>query len=257
MKKLIPFLLVFGAGLVVAAIWVNHRLTVRFAREVEIQRLAWESKKAELESALQEARDRSADYQPLSTQSAPVAVASTVIGLDAQALLNQLIKLPVNPGQLRTLRPVLAKLEQLSQLGSPALPAIHRFLASGQDIAYAPPRSKGLRDVKTLMEAMVPPSLRFGLFDVVQQIGGAEAEVILAENVNSTGRGLELAYLAQILEGISPGKYRESVIVAAHHLLASKEATDPDALFGLLSQFGDTSYAATAQAQLIRADGKV
>jgi hypothetical protein len=257
MKRLIPFGLVFVAGLAVAALFLNSRLASRSGSDLEIQRAAWISEKAELEAALQKFRDQRAESSPQFTTSAPSPAALAGTELDPRELLNQLVKLPVKPGQARTLRPVLVKLEQLAQLGQPALPVISQFLASGQEVAYVSPDAKGSRDVQALMDALVPPSLRFGLFDVVRQIGGVEAETILVETLSGTGQGLEVAYLAQMLESMAPGKYREATIAAAHNLLANGNEADRKTLFGLLRHMGDASYAAAAQAQLIQADGQV
>lgn len=161
------------------------------------------------------------------------------------------------PGQSRALRPVLALLEQLTQIGPPALPAIRQFLASGQEVAFSPPGGKGPRDLKSLTDALVPPSLRFALFDVVHQIGGEEAETILAETLSRTGRGLEVAYLTHTLEEMAPDKYKDTALTAARNLLASGTSADRDYLFDVLRRFSDTSYVATAQAQVVQPSGQV
>ena len=49
---------------------------------------------------------------------------------------------------------------------------------------------------------LVPPSLRFGLFDVVRRIGGPDAEKLLGEMLGTTGRGVELAWLARAFPGL-------------------------------------------------------
>ena len=257
MKRLIAFLLVFGLGWTVAAVLVNRYQSARYARELETQRAAWETEKAELEAALEQARARRASSSPLPRSFGLTAPALTAAAPDPQDLLNRLASLPVAPGQGRALRPVLALLEQLTQAGPPTLPAIRQFLASGQDVAYNPPGGKGPRDVKSLTDALVPPSLRFGLFDVVRQIGGEEAEQILAETLSRTGRGLEVAYLTQVLEEMAPGKYKDTALAAARNLLASGASSDRDYLFDVLRRFSDTSYVATAQGQLVQPNGQV
>jgi hypothetical protein len=174
--------------------------------------------------------------------------------------LNQLAALKITPGQGRAMRPVLVLLEQLAQTGPRALPAIGRFLASGRDSAYGQSGGKGTRDMKSLADALVPLSLRFALFDVARQIGGEDAEKLLLETLVCTGRGIELAYLTQVLEEMAPGKYKETSLAAARNLLAGGAVSDSaerDYLYGVLQRFGDTSYAITAQAQLVQPDGKV
>jgi len=103
----------------------------------------------------------------------------------------------------------------------------------------------------------VPPSLRFALFDVVRQLGGEEAEQILAETLSRTGRGLEVAYLTHVLEEMAPGKYKDTALAAARNLLAGGAGSERDYLFDVLRRFSDTSYAATAQAQLVQPNGQV
>jgi hypothetical protein len=137
------------------------------------------------------------------------------------------------------------------------LPAISNFLATGSEVAYEtggrPPR-----DVPGMVAALAPMSLRFGLFEVVRQIGGDEAETILAASLGQTRRGVELAYLTELIEQLAPGKYRDDALSAAKGLLATTApGADRDHLFDVLKRFGDDSYIATAQAQLVQADGKV
>jgi hypothetical protein len=254
MKRLVTIILTAAAAFAAGAILVNRQQAARFERERATLQAAWDAEKADLEAALEKARARRSSPAP-----APVLVAPavSVAAPDPQALLTQLAAMQVAPGQGRALRPVLALLEQLTQLGPPALPAIRQFLASGQDVAFSPPGGKGPRDVKSLTDALVPPSLRFALFDVVRQIGGEDAEKILAETLSRTGRGLEVAYLTQVLEEMAPGKYKDTALAAAHNLLASGTASDRDYLFEVLRRFSDSSYVATAQAQLVQPSGQV
>jgi hypothetical protein len=116
------------------------------------------------------------------------------------------------------------------------------------------------------LEFASPPSLRLGLFDVLKTIGGAEAEAILAETLQTTGRGLEVAYLAKTLEEMAPNKYRDIAIAAAHELLANPPAADNGSrlddnartyLFELLTKYGDTSFAGVAAGLLVTQEGGV
>ncbi len=176
-----------------------------------------------------------------------------------QELLDELVSIQVTPGpgQARAQYRVLALLDQLAQAGPSALPAIRQFLASGRDVGYGAAGGGGRGGSRN---ALLPPSLRFGLFDVVRQIGGADSERILAACLASTGRGTELTYLAQLLEELSPSQYRDAALTAARSLLTGGKVTDPgerNTLFDVLRQFNDVSYVATAQANLVQADGKV
>ena len=123
------------------------------------------------------------------------------------------------------------------------------------------------RNLQTLRaDWVVPPSLRLGLVGVLKQIGGAESEQALAEMLNSTGRGVEVAYLAATLEDIAPGKYRDAAVAAAKELLMNPPAVDsPDRLddlsksylYGVLEFYNDASFAINAQQLLVGADGRL
>jgi hypothetical protein len=104
------------------------------------------------------------------------------------------------------------------------------------------------------------------LFDVLRRIGGTEAEKILAESLARTGRGVEVAYLTEMLQEMAPNQYRDQALAVARGLLTSTapfNATSPldrnhrDYLFGVLAFFGDTSFAGEAQTQLVRADSQI
>jgi hypothetical protein len=259
MKRLIFLLLMGGLGFAAGALMVSRQQANRHARELESQRVAWAAERAELEATLDKARAwRSASW-PLPMTVTPVAPTAAP---DPQTLLNQLAALQIapGPGQGRAMRQVLLLLEQLAQTGPTSLPAIHQFLATGQDMAYEPLGGKGPRDMKSLTDTLMPPSLRFALFDVVRQIGGEDSEKILAEALGRTGRGLELAYLTQLLEDLVPGKYKDIALAAVRSLLAnsaSSDRLDRDYLYGVLRRFNDASYVAAAQAQLVQPNGQV
>jgi hypothetical protein len=113
---------------------------------------------------------------------------------------------------------------------------------------------------------VVPPSLRLGLVGTLKEIGAPEGEQALAEMLNTTARGVEIAYLARVLEEIAPGKYREAAVAAAKELLMNPPAIDnPDQfddlsrayLFGVLEFFHDTSFAVNAQQMLVGKDGRL
>jgi hypothetical protein len=113
---------------------------------------------------------------------------------------------------------------------------------------------------------VVPPSLRLGLVGTLKEISGPEGEKALAEMLSTTARGVEIAYLARVLEEIAPGKYRDAAIAAAKELLMNPPAIDnPNQLddlsrsylFGVLEFFHDTSFAVNAQQMLVGKDGRL
>ena len=113
---------------------------------------------------------------------------------------------------------------------------------------------------------VVPPSLRLGLVGTLKEIGAPDGEQALAEMLSTTARGVEIAYLARVLEEIAPGKYRDAAIAAARELLMNPPAIDnPNQLddlsrsylFGVLEFFHDTSFAVNAQQMLVGKDGRL
>lgn len=263
--KAIPVILVAAAvGFVVAWMILSLRLDARQAALVEQQQAALLAEKNALEATLKAARSA----RPNEPLPPPARVLEPAKRPAAGEILEQLKRLNISPGPgtTRDLRQVVRHFENLIQLGPPALPDIRRFLASPQDMEYDPEGGRGPREVKTLMDGLVPPSLRFGLFDVTRQIGGAEGEKILAEALCFTGRSLEVAWLVRVLEEAAPRKYRDTSLNIAHQMLTDPATTNPagppdrfarDYLYGVLIFLGDNSFVDHAQAQLLRVDGAV
>lgn len=263
MKRLVPILILMAAAFAIGSTVAARRAAARNAAEQAAQSAAWLAEKAKLESALKRAQSRSREL-PM-----PVAAPATLNSYAPQTaslvqpdeLLQQLAALTPGSGaeNHRVMRQVLVLLEELAQVGPPALPAIRAFLASGQDVPYANPQGKGPREVAAVADSLVPYSLRFALLDVVRQIGGPEAEVILSESLQRTVNGLELAYVTQLLEELAPGRYQNVALAAARALLAAGGLPESDRhhLFSLLRRFNDATYVGAAQSQLVRADGTV
>lgn len=174
------------------------------------------------------------------------------------------LKIGPATAQTRALRLAIHNLEELISAGPAALPAIREFLARNEDLDFpsAGPARGGRGAIAD--DFILPPSLRFGFFDVIKQIGGPEAEKLLADTLEDTGRGAELAWLARTLQGMAPNKYREVALAAARELLARPflakpgsplDLNDRDHLFSVLAMYGDTGYVSAAQSQLVRPDG--
>ncbi len=255
--QIISLALAVVVGYAAAAFWVGRQHSARHATELESARAAWNAEKAALEAALNKARSRPAVVEmPVASEPMP-PVTPAAIKPDLQAILDELARLKVAANQPRAMRRVIALLEQLSDAGPAALPVISNFLATGGDVAYET-GGRAPRDLQGIAAALAPITLRFGLFDVVRQIGGDDAETVLATSLGKTLRGIELAYLTELIEQLAPGKYRDTALSAAKSLLTTTVAgADRDYLFSVLKRFGDDSYVATAQAQLVQADGKV
>src|SRR5262249_41426308 len=103
-------------------------------------------------------------------------------------------------------------LQQLEKQGAPAIPAIREFLQKNLDIVFdndADRRASGYY-----------PSLRLALLDVLQKIGGPEAEAAFLEALQSTADPLEIATLSRYLDRAAPGKYAEAASSAAREALS-------------------------------------
>lgn len=274
MKK---FLLILAGGLLGAALtalyhqWAAGEGARQRARELA----AWQAEKARLEELL----TRPLPSPPAEAPLVPRADAPAPTRM-AQEILAELRTLKISraSGVTRSRR-ALKLLEELVERGQPALPAIHGFLARFEDVDYeldvAIPATaaKGkdkdkAKDKAALLspDFIVPPSLRFGLFDVVRRIGGTAAEEALAEVLGATGRAAEVYYLARVLEQMVPGKYRDEAVATARTFLLNPlpagargplDQNDRDYLYAVLAFFGDTSLVALAQTQLVQPDGSL
>lgn len=253
-KSLLLVLFAIGLGFTCASAWFKQSLKQQqdgFSK----QQAEWLAEKSALEAALSEASGRVTTL-PGETHTRIVEITRKVSPAE---ILERLKQMKVTADQPRSGRLLGHELENLIACGPPALPDIREFLAGNEDVNYdLSGFIKSARGGKLPTEFTVPPSLRFGLFEALKDIGGADAEKILAEALVSTGRGLEVAYLARVLEQLAPGQYRAAALQAAHGLLASTaDKDDRNFLFATLTLFNDPTFAVQAQAQLIQPDGKV
>jgi hypothetical protein len=224
------------------------------------QQAAWSVEKSDLEAALASAKGRVTTV-PGATRVVEVAAKKT----SSAEILERLKTMRVVADQPRSARLLTHEFESLAESGADALPVIREFLAGNVDVDYdtgGPRRNFGPRNGQLPLDFNVPPSLRLGLLEVLKNIGGADAEKILADTLATTGRGVELAYLARALENLSPGKYRAAALAAAHELLAhpladAADKSDHFYLLATLSFLNDPSFAEQAKAQLVQADGKI
>ena len=266
MKRSLTFIVAAVAACAMTALLVSHRLNSRYEAELNAQRAAWQKERADLEAALERA-GRPARVITVPSAQATAPVVATPTKATPAELIARLAGLKVSVGttQSRVARKAIYALEELIAAGPDALPAIREFLARNEDLDLPGGQSKGGKG-GVPNDFIVPPSLRFALFDVVKHIGGADAEKLLSDTLTTTGRGVELAWLARALQDLAPNKYREAALTAARELLGRPLPTDPNSpldrndrenLFSVLAMYGDTSYAAKAQEQLIQPNGSL
>jgi hypothetical protein len=163
-------------------------------------------------------------------------------------------------------------------MGGEALPVIQEFLKKNQDVDYSGDliNASGERISRsgasfasrsvTRTDFIVPPSLRLGLVDVLEQVGTTEALQVLVEMLDTTGRGVEVAYIARVLQDEFPDQYRDNALKAAKDLLANPPKIDqPNRLdensraylYSVLVMYNDTSFAEAAQNLLVSPEGRV
>jgi hypothetical protein len=261
MKTALLLVLAAGVGFAAGAFIISKREALRHASALAESRAAWDAEKAALEEALDAARAQRPAAPPPLVIEAPAGP----VRLSPAEIIGKLRAL--RGSGPRTLRESVYWLAELVQAGQSALPAIREFLARNEDLdldtaSFA--QGRGTREVP--LEFALPPSLRFGLFDVLRQIGGDEAEQILIEALTRTGRGVEVSYLARVLQDLAPNKYRDQALSVARDLLASStplssssplDRSHRDNLFNVLAMYNDTSFTETARAQLVQADGQI
>lgn len=202
-------------------------------------------------------------------RSAPEGVASERGGGSpaAKSVLSTVTALRPSAANPQSVRRLLVELENLRALGPAALPAIREFLATGTDADYETPLARaGFRDGRVPTDFVVPPSLRLALLEVAKNIGGEAATELLARELQTTGRGIEAAYIAGALQQLAPGRFQEAALAAARDLLSMPLAGaaqspldrgDREYLYGMLAAAGDQSQLAPSQAQLITPTGGI
>ena len=131
-------------------------------------------------------------------------------------------------------------LQNLTQQGAAAVPAIREFLEQNRDLNFAAVAGGDL---------FGQSSLRSALINALQQIGGPEASAALVQTMQTTAVPSELALIAQALEQQAPGRYTQETIGAIREVLgmASKGQLaewDVGPLFRLLQGLNDPAAVA-------------
>ncbi|MEO7298843.1 MAG: hypothetical protein ABI042_09735 [Verrucomicrobiota bacterium] len=272
MKTFLSILIAGGIGFAAAYALVSNRNDAALQNERVRLEALWQVEKQNLESDLALAKNRKTKTEQITTQ---VAVATR---RSAKEILDNLLKLqPSGASRISTIRKIVHELEDLAELKNEAVPDIRGFLVKNSDLEYSIERGErdgGDRRGWTPFwqrsapptEFTLPPSLRIGLFDVLKDIGGEEAETLMGEVLSSSGRAVEVAYLARALEELAPGKYRDPAISAAKDLLRnpiainSPNRLDEQAegyLYGVLEMYNDASFIEDAKRMLVNSEGRL
>lgn len=291
MKAIIPALAAAVVGGAIVYGLVGRASDTDLARKWKVEEERWAAEKAQLESDLRAARR----IPSKGNANEPAAALANAAQPSAEEILEKLKSIRANARDPRSVRKVIYHLEQLREIGPAALPPIRAFLARFEDVDYLGvrpeqerqnetnatenrggavreelrERTRQYRDWNRIDERMryaTPPSLRMGLFEVVQGIGGLDAEAVLANVLGETGRPVELAYTAKLLEEMVPKKYASAAIAAAKDLLVNPmqgttgdrlDETGKDYLYHILVKLGDTTFVSQAQGMVVLPNGEI
>ncbi|MDB6129102.1 MAG: hypothetical protein JWM04_209 [Verrucomicrobiales bacterium] len=238
-------------------------------------RAALNEEQARHELSLKAERDRlRSDDRPAFSPSATPASTPAARRVTSAEIMEKLKGMRVGSGPQRnqSLRQVVHLLETLVEQGTESIDPIKTFLALNQDVGYSTAansetlaadsaaRTRVFTTIKVSTDFLVPPSLRLGLMSALKEIGGPEAQKVLAGVLSTSGRGVEVASLARILEEMAPGVYRDVALSAAKDLLANPLAVqNPDNmdqntkayLYSVLALYHDTSFVDSARQLLV------
>jgi hypothetical protein len=144
---------------------------------------------------------------------------------------------PVTPEQAEQWKNTL---QSLTSQGAAAVPAIRDFLEQNREVTFA-----GVVGSELLGQS----SLRSALINALGQIGGPEALGVMAQTLRTTTLPSEVGQLAQYLEQMAPGQYRQDILSSASQMLSMagsgqlRAGWDTGDLFKVLQTYGDNSTA--------------
>lgn len=282
MKSVLVLCVAVCVASVATYLVVSNQRAAQSQHERDLLKAAWDAERAELEAALKAAKQRG------SLPTASPAADSAAGRSSARDILELLKKTKVQPGDQRivSVRRIVHELESLVDLGPEALPAIREFLGKFEDVDYSGevhdeldlpregdskervPPVPGLAAARPgqRLDGILAPSLRLAVVQVLKEIGGDSAEQVLAEMLSTSGRPVEVAYVAKALQDIVPNKYRDIAVAAAKDLLSNPPAIDrpnrlddegKNFLYGVLSMYNDQTLATNAHNILVTQDGRV
>jgi hypothetical protein len=169
----------------------------------------------------------------------PASADASVSTVQTHELIARLSQIDPSSGPLskEQVKEINRSIKGLIAQGQRAVPAIHEYLQQNQDVNFAE-----LADGNPLDNA----SLRLGLIDALEKIGGPEALATTVKTLEAAGDPMEIAVLTRSLEKQSPGEYREMELKAAQEALnmASNnqlQGKNVNPLFEVFQNYGDAS----------------
>ena len=216
-------------------------------------------------------------------------VVTETVEINPAEVLTELAAIEIdNRNRNPDLRKVIFHLETLANLGPKSIPAMRDFIASGEDVSYGYSYNRTVRvngsqtnsNVRVSSPSgrytsfsssygnpsrgyLVPPSLRVGLFQVAADVGGDEAEQLLADSLGMAQKGGEAAFLDSLLQKVVPDQYTDLALKVAKDLLINppeeslKDYQHKSHLYSILTRHRDIDFAKEAQGLLITTDGKL
>ena len=253
---------------------------------------------AELRKQLNEAKAQAGRVEIVETEKEKIVEKSKEVSPQELIAELKLIQ-PSDENREKTMLEVNYYMTSLTKIGERSVPSIDAFLETSEDVEYSKDAlnfrregekakeaeargeegKSGARDFlrsgfgsyflsnafKNMKREFSPQSMRIGLFFVLHDIGGAKAEAVLAKVLDSTGRGLEVAFLDMILSEMAPDLYKAKVLEVTHDLLTSAPAATSSlfdeasrmVLFAILMKYKDATFVDIAKTMIVTPEGKV
>jgi len=178
------------------------------------------------------------------------AVANSSV--EAQKLIASLATFDLNRGPLSAeqVKELNQNIKKIASQGVAAIPAIKEFLEKNQDLNFSEISGGNPTDY---------PSLRMGLIDALQKIGGPEAIEVGIQTLQTTADPLEVAMLVRNLEKQAPEQYREMELKAARESFSMAANLQSDGrnlnpLFEVFQKYGDDSVVPDLEKAVLKKD---
>jgi hypothetical protein len=170
----------------------------------------------------------------------------------AQKLIANLSSINLSRGPLSSeqVKELNQNIKKIASQGVAAIPAIKEFLERNQDLNFSELSGGNPTDY---------PSLRLGLIDALQKIGGPEAIEVGIQTLQTTADPLEVGMLVRNLEKQAPEQYRELELKAAREAFSMAANLQSDGrnlnpLFEVFQKYGDDSVVPDLEKAVLKKD---